>query len=67
MTPVPALHLGRVLLEEAPHGHRLLSEPPVSTENKGVEDHARLLALLLVDLVLVLLALFDRRLERLLV
>ena len=48
MTPIPALHLGRVLLEEAPHGHRLLSEPPVSTENKGVEDHARLLALGLV-------------------
>ena len=47
MTPIPALHLGRVLLEEVPHGHRLLSEPPVSTENKGVEDHARLLALLL--------------------
>ena len=67
MTPVLARDLARALLEQVPHDLRLLAESTVSTENKGVEEHARLLALRLVELVLVALAQLDRLLEALLV
>ena len=67
MTPVLARDLARAFLEQVPHSLRLLAESAVSTENKGVEEHARLLALRLVELVLVALAQLDRLLEALLV
>ena len=63
MTPVTPLDLCRVPVEQLPHGGRLLAKAAVSAEHEGVENHACIRALVLVEQIFGLLPLLDRRLE----